>query len=131
MMIPRRSNMNICVWSVNWEYFVSFYWINNTFTIFRYFHSSFVMCENTLDEKQDVLFQCLLLNHVDRLMTPLIHDDDDSQPVCLSIHHEETNVHWHRRVTTGVRSEMNTDTLNWKCDYLESKYMNIISEKNK
>jgi hypothetical protein len=35
------------------------------------------MCENTLDEKQDVLFQCLLLNHVDRLMTPLIHDDDD------------------------------------------------------
>jgi len=63
--------------------FVSFYWINNTSAIFYFlffyvFIRRLVMCENTLDKKRkDVFFRCLSLNRVDRLMTPMIHDDDD------------------------------------------------------
>jgi hypothetical protein len=128
MMIPLRSNMNIHTFDqLTGNIFVSFYWINNTSTIFLCSYSFFVMCENTLDEeKKDVFCSILLIalwHHWSTTMTT-----GNLSIIYLSW---GTNVHWHRRVTTGVRSQMNTDTLNWKCDYLESKYMNIISEKNK
>jgi hypothetical protein len=80
MMAPLRSKMNTHAFDqLTGNIFLCHFTESTTHLL----SSSFVMCENTLDKKADVLFQYFLLNRVDRLMTPLIHNVDNSQPVCL------------------------------------------------
>ncbi len=84
-----------------------------------------VMCENTLDEKKktssiDVFRSIMLIALWHQWSTTTTTVTESNYPSW------GINVHWHWRATTGVRSQMNTDTLNWKCYYLESKYMSII-----